>query len=407
MAKGNLFLGTGTGSVGDVTLMRRNGKQVSRVRVRTIANPRSDGQASTRMYTSAVPKFYSPLSVALEKSWEGKNKTDSYAAFLKANIKRLRELGYAVPKSEGFFPIPAQLSQGTLQSPEITANSKSLYFALELGAANVATMGALATALINKYGLQAGDQVTLVGASIAARTAEEYYYPSYERFFLDPESTDAIANMGQFFLQIDGTTLLVSGPDDNLVGFGCIFSRYENGVWRRSTSFMTVFDHIVDEVTSTSGRQRARQSYQNQEVTPISRVYLNGSTAQAEVGTLTLQTKGGASVNIVDLGVEQRTFKKGEDSETVNVYILKSDDNQEYTIQCGNQRSDYDLQIFRPNATANALFESTNLQGGTNNNILTFDSYTASADTVQNFWNWMQGFGVSVSDLTKFFQPGI
>lgn len=407
MAKGNLFLGTGTGSVGDVTLMRRNGKQVSRVRVRTIANPRSDGQASTRMYTSAVPKFYSPLSVALEKSWEGKNKTDSYAAFLKANIKRLRELGYAVPKSEGFFPIPAQLSQGTLQSPEITADSPSLYFALELGAANVATMGALATALINKYGLQAGDQVTLVGASIAARTSEEYYYPSYERFFLDPESTDAIANMGQFVLQIEGTTLQVSGPDDNLVGFGCIFSRYESGVWRRSTSFMTVFDHIVDEVTSTSGRQRARQSYQNQEVTPLSRVYLNGSTAQPEVGTLTLQTQGGAAVNIVDLGVGQRTFTSGENSETVNVYILKSDDNQEYTLASANQRSDYYNQIFRPNAVLNNLFLATNLQGGTQNNILSFDSATASADTVQNFWNWMQGFGVSVGDLTKFFVPNV
>lgn len=405
MAKGNLFLGTGIGSVGDVTLMRRNGKQVSRVRVRTIANPRSDGQASTRMYTSAVPKFYSPLSVALEKSWEGKNKTDSYAAFLKANIKRLRELGYAVPKSEGFFPIPAQLSQGTLQAPQITANSPGLYFAIELGVANVATMGTLATALINKYGLQPADQVTLVGASVAARTEEEYYYPSYERFFLDPESTDAISNMGQFVLQIDGTTLQVSGPDDNLVGFGCIFSRYESGVWRRSTSFMTVFDHIVDEVTSTSGRQRARQSYQNQEVIPISRVYLNGSTAQPEVGTLTLQTQGGAAVNIVDLSVGQRTFKSGENTETVNVYILKSDDNQEYTLESTNQRLDYFGIIFRPNATSEALYSYTNLQGGTQNNILTFDSATASADVVQNFWNWMQGFGVSVGDLTKFFQP--
>lgn len=407
MAKGNLFLGTGTGSVGDVTLMRRNGKQVSRVRVRTIANPRSDGQASTRMYTSAVPKFYSPLSVALEKSWEGKNKQDSYAAFLKENIKRLRELGYAVPKSEGFYPIPAQLSQGTLRSPEVTGNSASLYFTIELGANGVATMGDLATALINKYGLKAGDQVTLVGANISSRTSEEYYYPSHERFFLDPTSTDAIANMGQFVLQIDGTTLQVSGPDDNMLGFGCIFSRYESGVWRRSTSYMTVLDAIYENATSASGRQRARESYQNQEVTPVSRVYLNGSTAQAEVDTLTLQTQGGATVNVVDLDVEQRTFTSGENSETVNVYILKSDDNQEYTLENTNQRSDYTGQIFRPNAVFNALYNASNLQGGTQNNILTFDSATSSIETVQNFWNWMQGFGVSVADLTKYFAPNI
>ena len=49
MAKGNLILGTASRSIGDVTMYRRNGQQVSRARVRNIGNPRTEGQAKQRM----------------------------------------------------------------------------------------------------------------------------------------------------------------------------------------------------------------------------------------------------------------------------------------------------------------------------------------------------------------------
>ena len=69
MAKGNLFLGTAARSVGDVVMYRREGSQVSRVRVRKIANPKTDAQCAQRAYMSAVVRFYQPLADILERSF--------------------------------------------------------------------------------------------------------------------------------------------------------------------------------------------------------------------------------------------------------------------------------------------------------------------------------------------------
>ena len=77
MAKGNLLLGTAGNSVGDVVMYRREGAQVSRVRVRKIKNPKTDAQSLQRAAFSPVAKFYSPLAVVLERSFEGLSKMKS------------------------------------------------------------------------------------------------------------------------------------------------------------------------------------------------------------------------------------------------------------------------------------------------------------------------------------------
>ena len=59
MAKGNLFLGMARGSVGDVTMYRANGEQISRARNRHPSNPRTDRQLVTRAITASVSRLYS------------------------------------------------------------------------------------------------------------------------------------------------------------------------------------------------------------------------------------------------------------------------------------------------------------------------------------------------------------
>lgn len=405
MAKGNLFLGTGINSVGDVTLMRRNGAQVARVRVRQIANPKSDGQATQRMYVAAVPKFYSPLSVALEKSWEGKNKQDSYSAFLKENISILKTAGYAIPKGTGFYPIPAKVSHGTLATAEVSQDDASVTYSIALGQAGVATMGALSEALINKYGLKDGDQVTFIGV-LQIGSNDPYYVPIYERWFLDSTSTDPVQDMGQFVLSINGSSLLIGGPDDNIASFGCIFSRYENGLWRRSTSRMLVNGSLYAAAVSTAQRQSARETYQDQATTPVSNVYLNGSTAQEVVSAVTLRLANGEEVAVTSIQQVQGEFISGETTENAPVYQLKSADNQTYFLKNDNQRSDYYGMPFMPNAEAETIYQIANLQGVTAANTLLFDSNADNAAT-EKLWAWMQSYGVSIVDLNKFFPPSL
>ena len=62
MAKGNLLLGTAARSIGDVVMYRREGTQVSRIRIRQIKNPKTKAQCAQRAYMSAVVRFYQPLA---------------------------------------------------------------------------------------------------------------------------------------------------------------------------------------------------------------------------------------------------------------------------------------------------------------------------------------------------------
>lgn len=71
MAKGNIFLGTGRNKLGDVVLMRRNGEQVYRVRLRHINNPRTDAQLLTRLALSSASKTAQQLRGIVDHSFQG------------------------------------------------------------------------------------------------------------------------------------------------------------------------------------------------------------------------------------------------------------------------------------------------------------------------------------------------
>lgn len=71
MAKGNPLLGTLRRSIGDVTFFRRNGEQISRARVRQIANPRTDAQTIRRLAFSSASKTAQQLRGIVDHSFQG------------------------------------------------------------------------------------------------------------------------------------------------------------------------------------------------------------------------------------------------------------------------------------------------------------------------------------------------
>ena len=131
MAKGNLFLGDGRGSIGDVTFYTKNGQQISRVRRRSIKNPSTSGQLYQRAILSSVVKAYQAGSVIFDHSFEGvATGADSQARFQKLNIDWLRSSIFAdieanhgdnqsvaavVPRNAS-YPVPNAwiVSQGSL-----------------------------------------------------------------------------------------------------------------------------------------------------------------------------------------------------------------------------------------------------------------------------------------------------
>lgn len=283
MAKHNLMLGTASGSVGDVTIYRREGVQVNRARVREIANPKTNAQATQRNFLSPVAKFYAPLASVLEKSYEGLNKSKSYSAFLKKNIDLARRNGWYLPKGTPFFPLPYQVTRGTIKPVSNDLVTESNYLCLnavlgEFADANINTLtvGQFAQSVISQ-GYREADQITII---LIGDNGEGEYFPQSCRFYLEPESTvllkDALINMQLIAATPDGIYVRLADIFPVVAGV-VIVSRYDNNQWRRSTQTLIVDENIMNVVVSATQAANAIRSYQDNNYTPTSEVYLNGS----------------------------------------------------------------------------------------------------------------------------------
>lgn len=275
MATGNLFLGTARRKIGDVVLYRREGVQQSRVRVRSIANPKTDGQALQRNYIAPVAKFYAPLAGVLERSWENLSRSKSYTAFLKRNLDKARSEGWYLPKGASFFPLPYQLSYGILPPLDVAWNNGVVRFVPHTADGDTATLGTLSASLIAK-GYREGDQVTL----LAVYDNGDSYRPAWSRFLINPADTRTLDAIQQVKIEKSGTFYVLDdlGAEEQIVAGAVIISRYEGGVWRRSTQSLVVSSDLMAAVTSEDARAAAIASFQGAGSIVTSEIYLNGGT---------------------------------------------------------------------------------------------------------------------------------
>lgn len=336
MAKGNLILGTASRSIGDVTMYRRNGQQVSRARVRKIGNPRTEGQAKQRMLQAALTRFYSPLASCLEKSFEGKNKMDSYSKFLSVNNRIGRNV-FAVPKNAGWVPVPVKVSGGTMPSPNVSYDATEdagFVFDAPFDAGAQMNLGTLSQALMDAYGLSEGDQVTVIAAVNRSTSDEPNFTPVYFRFFLKPTSVDAAPSFGGITFNGDDSFVNIDHVDDALGGVAVIFSRYENGAWRRSNSFMVLAPNVAEDFTGAEGIAKWLDEWMNGSTVPTSDVYLNGSTESQltpHAGSVTVTLNGTSSTFI---GSGHRVIGQND-----YAYLITSDGTRKY-LKCNNEKSD-------------------------------------------------------------------
>lgn len=336
MAKGNLLLGTASRSIGDITMYRRNGQQVSRARVRKIGNPRTEGQAKQRMLQAALTRFYSPLASCLEKSFEGKNKMDSYSKYLSVNNRIGRNM-FAVPKNAGWVPVPVKVSGGTMPSPTVSYDEvNDAGFLLDAPVSgDFANLGDLSSTLKAAYGLEEGDQVTVIFAKSNGDNENEVFTPYYFRFFIKSTSIDALPKyFGVSFINANGP-LGISEDNDNIVACAVIFSRYENGAWRRSNSYMALGPTLLADFTGTEGIAKWLDEWMNGTTVPTSDVYLNGSTESPltpHAGSVTV-TLNGTSYTFIGSG--HRVI--GQDD---YAYLITSDGERKY-LKNANEKSDH------------------------------------------------------------------
>lgn len=292
MGKGNLFLGFGRGSVGDITYYRAYGEQVFRGRNRHPANPQTTLQLLQRVVMLTAQHAYSFMSRICDHSFQGRAVgTMSQARFTALNIAKMRqgladaiqeiitgaeptwygESNYAAKGS--FLPefMPYIISEGTIAP---------LGQGWEAGAMTI-TAGPDGVSdemtyqeFCQAFGLQRGDQLTFVQLTIDDSTVSGQFNGfQFARIILEP-STDAgwtqpmfagtaafktianpnVANEGDVFFNLSGTNLQFSfsanaaeesGEEFSPAAFAVIVSRRVGDVWQRSTNSLVLRPYTV------------------------------------------------------------------------------------------------------------------------------------------------------------------
>jgi len=200
MAKGNPILGTMQGTIGDVTTYNYNGKQVTRVRRRTIRNPRTSKQAIQRTIASTVTKFVSAFAPVLNNSLQNEgSKVSTLAKIRSLNMNMLRQLAaqnkgaYAEKGSMYVAPNPYVISRGILAGLTPLTSATALTYLSDDGElvfprSVISTEGAeTATASKAFPGIAVGDQITVLASYM--EDAAEGSRVGYCRFAFKDDTT--------------------------------------------------------------------------------------------------------------------------------------------------------------------------------------------------------------------------
>ena len=263
MAKGNLLLGTAKNSVGDVVMYRREGAQITRVRVRNVKNPKTDAQSFQRAIMAPIAKFYSPLSVVLERSFEGLSKAKSHNKFNQVNANLARTNKWALPKGTGFFPLPYQLSQGTVPAVgyEFQADNAQLNLDINHVGEKATTVGQVSADFI-AAGYKAGDVVTIIVVKDSGEG--DSYFPVAFQFEINSDSSATLASLttNGVSIQADSAgSVHITNEIGDMVAGAVIVSRFDGTMWRRSTQSLSVSNDIMTTVTTNAAVAAAIASY--------------------------------------------------------------------------------------------------------------------------------------------------
>ena len=295
MATGNLFLGTARKKLGDVVLMRRNGEQVSRIRV-TPRNPQSDMQTIGRLALSTASKVATVLPFVNHSFQTVQYGQKSVNHFIKSAAKVLRSYAIAAYNGENSDAAPilpyTAAGIGVAAPIVIASGDLSAGKLAPVVAGNVVKIGGLQAEIDEDitvgdfqqyFGFPYTDQITfVVGMRIEDESAVEaesvmagiQYHVARLNFKTGLQDSDILfqhtlegesalylenvdyerSSLNILDLTINAQGILLPALFDGDTGsYTCaavIVSRYENNAWRRSNA--TLVQGAPDGITSTA-----------------------------------------------------------------------------------------------------------------------------------------------------------
>ena len=284
MAKGNMFIGNGSGKVGNLVVATRAGEQITRVYQPRVANPKSYQQMLQRAKFANAVKFYKKAVQNFFKfAFEDKKKSESdYNAFMRHNVMNSALLikGHV---DDPYFPALGRwaMSSGSLPNAFSIKNVEASGFAfVSEGMKTNATIGDISSVLIGQ-GFHTGDIVTFVLITSPVTYLDFDLTNLYDsglvqpqwlivQFAIDPRDTRVISQANYLgsrnggLAAYEGNSLLVSGDgtirwngnfENEMAATCCIVTRNTgSGVMATNTSLFgnTNFDKMLSDAEGTN-----------------------------------------------------------------------------------------------------------------------------------------------------------
>ena len=165
MSKGNMFVGSAKGKVGNLILYTRKGSQITRAYQSDVKNPRTSGQMLQRAKFSNAVKFYQKaVQHFFRFAYQDQKQTETaFNAFMRHNVDRACLLRKD-EVNDPYFPAFGrwQMSQGSLAAPMVPkfANENALFANTGIKGTEK-TVADLSSILIGQ-GYHVGDIITFV-----------------------------------------------------------------------------------------------------------------------------------------------------------------------------------------------------------------------------------------------------
>lgn len=265
MAKGNLILGTLRGKLGDVVAYRSLGKQMARVRVRNVKNPKTQLQTLQRIVLACAAKTVAVLEPIVNHSWQSTAYGAASKRYARKQImKVLREQMVAAYNDEtrqtsaqqvGCFPTFASgaavaaypISQGSLPSiaTELVGAGSGGRFGGSLPNMPEITAELTAEQFFSALGVDVNTQLTFVFLTPKLITAEGET-PAFYNADLRVARINLAAGAGS-------TPLFVAGEGEDVFVFNTAALDLERSTLYDKVLFDTVAGCIVYQYTTAQG----------------------------------------------------------------------------------------------------------------------------------------------------------
>lgn len=323
MAKSKSFFGLRTGSTKNFTFSTLDGKQITKERVTSVKNPRSEGQMRQRMLMTTIGAAYKYLKLIADHSFEGKTygqacmsefmrlNLDKYKAFSKQDNATVAFNAY---KDAEINPMAYILSNGSLPAVPFVVDEQN-QIKLSVAADDVST----AENVYNALGLQSGDMLTFVWVvgSSSLENGVFMYTPStlnivrlranvagtitspHDAFTIETNHKGLDLNISK-----SGSELVISSTAANFGGV--ILSRQKEGSWLRSLCVMAGNKQIISGVNV--GNQFATY--------PVGADYILNGAQMANTGTA--QTLPTPNITLSAKSVSISTDKGTAQAPTIN-----------------------------------------------------------------------------------------